>query len=191
MENPIINKLTRTFSVELPELESIDDYVDFIIPKIYKYSEDLYESDYYIETRWLEVRDDDNFLETVLHIFRDKGEYLQSVDGNIARGGWQVLDTSNTLILNQLSGNSVVRSELYDLIFLNSDFLILKKHGDQQRKGQRKYFVLANEMVARGLEWREVMDLLYNLHRGNSRSFNMILFLLLLIALIILYFSYR
>jgi hypothetical protein len=50
---------------------------------------------------------------------------------------------------------------------------ILTKHGDQARKGQRKYFCLIHERAAKTpkgqeLDWRNIMEKLFNVWRDNS-----------------------
>ncbi|MEL6923362.1 MAG: hypothetical protein AAFO94_04875 [Bacteroidota bacterium] len=165
METKFFDNLFKSFSEEMPVFEKMDEYLDKeILPKIRPWSEDLYEKEYYLDTRWLEIRDAENFHESVLHIFQKDGNYLISVDGNISKGHWKILSKSNTLILDQ--GN---RNELYDLKFLNGDFFILSKHGNQRRKNQREYFVMGRESLVSGLEWREIMDLLYSRYQNNSQ----------------------
>ena len=159
----LIDKITRSFSVELPVVQTMDDYLDNILPLIRPWSEDLYEEDYYMNIRFLEVRDDEHFHETILYIFRPKGELMVVRDGDISGARWKTLPNSNTMILD--AGN---RSELYDLAFMNSDFFILRKHGDQARKGMRKYFVLGRESLVGRLEWRDMMELMFSLYRSNS-----------------------
>jgi hypothetical protein len=181
-KNKLLDQLSKPFSLELTEHQTMDAYLDEIIPHIKPWSEDLREEEFYLDTRWLEVRDIDDFLETVLHIFRPENEYLLSIDGNITKGVWRRLETSNTFILEIGPEGAVVKSELYDLAFLNKDFFILKKHGDQQRKGKRKYFVLGREAVIRDLEWREIMDKLFNNYRNNSQF----LFFMAVVVLIII-----
>ena len=141
IDNPLLEKFTRTFSLELPPATSIDQYLDLILPEMKAHSEDLRERDTYIDTRWLEISDKDDFHEKILHIFRDENEYLYSLDGNITTGVWNVLP-KNTLIIDQMEGEEKLKSELYDLAFLNKDFFVLKKHGDQQRIGKPKYKLL-------------------------------------------------
>jgi hypothetical protein len=60
--------------------------------------------------------------------------------------------------------------EMFDLRFLNYEFLILTKHGDQARKGARRYFVLTHEPGVRHLDWRNHMERLFNIWRENSLS---------------------
>lgn len=180
-DNKLLGNLTKPFSLELMEHETMDAYLDDIIPNVKPWSEDLREEEFYLDTRWLEIRDTDDFLETVLHIFRPENEYLLSIDGNISKGIWRVLERSNTLIIELGADGAIVKSELYDLAFLNKDFFILKKHGDQKRKGKRKYFVMGREAVVRNLEWREIMDKLFGNYKNNSQF----LFLLAVVIIIV------
>ena len=164
------NDISRAFSPDLPQgLGDMYDHLDFILGKVIPYGEDLGEEHFWLGKRWKEVRDDEGFHEAILHIFNPGGEYLLSLDGNIIKGAWRKLGPYNTLII-EMAG----RSELFDLRFLNSDFLILTKHGDQGRKNQRRYFCLIHEWSAYGaggeLDWRNVMEKLFNVWRENSLS---------------------
>lgn len=188
LENKFIDRFSRAFSLELPNRETMDEYLDTIIPLVRPWGEDLYEEEYYLDVRWMEVRDDDGFHESVLHIFRDQGEYLLSIDGNIHKGVWRTLEKSNTLILEQTAGGAVVRSELYDLAFLNKDFFILRKHGDQQRKGFKKYVMMGREGYIKNLEWRDVMELLFNRYRNNTQWI-LIVTVVVILAAVFIFFS--
>lgn len=181
-DEALLDKITRSFSVEMPLGNSMDDYLDNILPLIRPWSEDIYEEDYYLNVRWLEVRDDEHFHETILHIFRPKGEYMIVRDGDINGARWKTLPNSNTIILE--SGN---RSELFDLAFMNADFFILRKHGDQGRKGMRKYFVLGRENLVARLEWRDMMELMFNLYRSNSNVIVYVAVLVVIVAAIIIF----
>jgi len=187
LDNKITENISRNFELPLPDGATMDQQLDQIIPKIRPWGEDLYEQEYYLDTRWLEIRDDEQFHESVLHIFREENEYLISIDGNITLGIWKILSKSNTFIIEKTVGDAIITSELYDLAFLNRDFFILRKHGNQLRKGGKKYFVLAREGSVRGLEWRDVMELLYNQYRNNS---TWIVALIALIVAVLLLFGY-
>lgn len=177
MKNKLGDRLSRTLEVQLPYAESLDEYLDTVVPIVRPWGEDLYESEYYEDTPWLEVRDDDTFHETVLHFFNEGGEYLVSINGNVDGGSWRFLEKSNKLLI-EIAG----QAELYELAFLNRNFFILAKHGDQRRLGAAKYFVMINERVGRRLEWREAMELLFNTYRSNN---NMYIILALVILLIV------
>jgi hypothetical protein len=160
----------RIISPELPrDLGTLDEHLDFILPQIVQYGEDLRENEYWLGKRWREVREDEGFHEALLHIFNPGGEYLIAVDGNLMKGSWRNLNQDNSMIL-EMGG----RSELFDLRFLNPDFMVLTKHGDQARKGQRRYFLLAYEPITYGkhgdLDWRNLMERMFNIWRENSLS---------------------
>ena len=80
-------------------------------------------------------------------------------------------------------------SELFDLAFLDGQFFVLIKHGDQQRFGQRKYFVMAYEAVGKHLEWHDAMLYLFNKYRNNNSFYIMVAVIILLIVAIILVLS--
>jgi len=180
MDQPKIQEIQRMFEGELPPNSSMDEYLDYILTQIRPVSEDLREVEFWLNKRWMEIREDLDFHEAVLHMFMEDGSYLISVDGNISAGAWGFLGGANSLNL-QHGG----RNELYDLAFLNDDFLILKKHGDQQRKGKKKYFILGRETSVRNLEWRDSLELLFNVYRNNSRWTTYVAAVLILIAIII------
>lgn len=181
----IFDDLARAFSDELPkELGTLDDHLDYVIKHVMPYGEDFNEEKFWVAKRWREIREDATFHESVLHIFNSGGEYLISVDGNIGKGGWRRLGSENTLIL-EFGG----KSELFDLRYLNSDFLILGKHGDQVRKGNRKYFCLVREGLANkgGMDWRNLMEALYNNYRSDSSRYSAwIMFVLVVVAIILI-----
>lgn len=187
IENPFVDKVSRSFSVELPKLETMDAYLDHIIPLIRDWGEDLREEEFYLDKRWLEIRDTDDFHESILYIFRDEEELLLSVDGNISKGIWRRLPKSNTIIIEQVVDQSIIKSELFDLAFMNGDFFILKKHGDQKRIGRKKYFVLGREKAVRGLEWKDVMESMFNLYRNNSQFIVIVVAAVVVIAIIIVF----
>lgn len=186
----IARDVSRAFSPELPdELGTLDEHLQYIIPHVIGFGEDLRETAYWHSRRWREVRDDEGFHESILHIFNPGGEYLYVMDGNIIKGSWRQLGAENTLIL-EIAG----RSELFDLRFLNAEFLILAKHGDQSRKGNRRFFCLAYEPLTRGrggdIDWRNLMERMYNIYRENSLSLWSWFFFILAIAVVI-YLSLR
>ena len=184
-----LQKVAGNFSVELPELNSLEEYVEFIVPKIRPWGEDLRETEFYVVKGgkpWLEVRDDPNFHEAVLHFFNEGGEYLTSVEGNVQRGKWRLLEGTNKILIEL--GN---KSELYELAFLSNAFFILRKHGNPNPKRKRNYLVMGYEGYIKGLEWRDYVELLFNTYRDKHRTFRTILILVVVIVLIIVLFSVR
>lgn len=190
MENKFIDQVSRTFSVELPKRETLDDYLDMVLPVVRPWGEDLRETKFYSASGgkpWLEIKDDEHFQEAVLHFFNDNGEYLQSVEGNISKGRWRLLDGTNKMILEQGGGN---RTELYELAFLTNAFFILKKHGYQTgRRGKGKYFVMGFEPYVKGIQWRDYVELIFNTYRTQQGSYQNLIIILIVIAVIVILFS--
>ncbi len=216
MDNPLQN-IDQTFELNLPEKQSLDAYLDEMLPSIRHLSEDLRETKFYAVEGgkpWMEIQDDPGFQESVLHFFNEGGEYLKSVDGNVSRGRWRLLDQTNKIIIEQGGkgggqsgsqsggrggggqhggkggGGSPSKSELYELAFLNAQFFILKKHGDQARKGRRKYFFMGYEGTVRGLGWLDCVELLFNEYRNQWTTFNTIVVAAIVIIVIIFFLSY-
>ncbi len=182
--------ISRALSPDLPqELGDMDAHLDFILPKVIPYGEDLRETHFWLDKRWKEVREEEGFHEAILHIFSPGGEYLLSIDGNLMKGTWRQLGHENALII-EMRGNS----ELFDLRFLNNEFLVLTKHGDQARKGLRRFFLLAHEPVTRSrsgdVDWRNMMEKMFNIWRENSLSIWAWIFFLGMLAAI-LYYSFK
>ena len=134
------------------------------------------------------MREEEGFHEAILHIFSEGGEYMLSIDGNLVKGNWRQLGDYNSLVV-EING----KSELFDVRFLNAEFMILSKHGDQARKGQRRYFVLVHEPASkyqgRDLDWRNIMEKLFNVWRENSLSVWAWLFFIL--AIVGIYYASR
>ena len=160
--------------------------METILPAINKYSEDLYEKEYYLNKRWLEVRDGVNFHESILHIFQEKDDYMTTIDGNVSKGKWRILEHPNLLLLERGGG------EVFEIAFLNSNFFILSKHGDQTRKKQRQYLVMGYEPIIRGLTWKEVAELLYQQHQSNKQAvlLSVVLIGLVIIAVLFYFIKY-
>ncbi len=196
MNIPFIEFLIRPIRSELPDYETLDEYIDFILPRIIPYSEDLYEEDYYTEKPWREVKDVDEQLDAILHIFKkeqsphsiktktdDQGpDYIMSINGNVQKGNWTRLEkhSSNIIILK-----TQVSYILYEKSFINGDFFILKKHGEKL-PGTKKYLVMGKEARVKNLEWREVVELLYDIYRYRIRFILFVLFIAILVFLVLI-----
>ncbi len=184
MEIKILDKVLQPLRQTLPEAQSIDEYLDKqILPRVRPWSEDLREEKFYLNKSWLEFRDDVNFHKTVLHFFNTGGEYLKSEDGEISCGKWRYLKDSNKFLVLEKD----CEGELFDLAFLDDDFFVLRKHGDQKRLGKKAYFFMIHEPLGKKTDWREAMELLFD-KAGRSIGFYVLLFiaLLLLVSIMLL-----
>lgn len=181
----VFDPLTRAMEKEdnFPDRNSLSEYLDAIIPGVSAWGEDLTETDFYVGSPWLELRDQDNFNDVVLHVFNQKNEYLRITNGDVKKGNWRLMnDGSNRMIVDFNKS-----SELYVLAYLDPPFFILRKHGDQGI-GRRKYWVMGLEGVVGGLEWREYAQLLYNSHQEESNSMlYAAIFVIVIVAVLVLF----
>lgn len=177
MESKLLDRLGQSFKVEMPKADTLDGYLDKLLPIVRSWSEDLWEEKFYLQRPWMEKKDDDRFHKTVLHFFNPDGEYLKSTDGDISAGSWRYLRGGNKFLIADEGSDG----ELYDLAFLDGQFFILKKHGDQGRLGNRKYFVLVTESLGR-YEWRDLMEMLFRKSQSNV-SFYILIAIGVVIAL--------
>ncbi len=167
---------------------NMDDFLDDLIPRIHHWSEDLAEREYYTgDYPWREVRDDDFFEESVLYFFKDENEFLFSINGNVQNGQWRALESNKILIEKNAMQHS--DSELYNMLFMNDEFMILDKPGDQRSLGKSKYLVLVREHKMRHLDWRSIMS---KLSEDHKKGFGTIIFGIMAIAVLLtLYFFWR
>lgn len=187
-----LERVNKPFNVELPEANSLDEYLDIIIPTVKAWSEDLNEDEYFLEKAWVEFRDQEDFHQTIIHIFNEESEYLKVTDGDVKQGNWTHLETSNKFLI--VDKDSDADAEMYDLAYLDDNFFILKKHGfneNLRKKGRKKYFVLVSESESGKLnrDWMQAVELLFTNYRSQNRIYLTIAGIIVLIVGIILVLS--
>ncbi len=178
--------MSESFNPTLPDVGGLMDYLDFIVPYVSDWGQDLIETEYYTEDGgkpWLEFRDQPDFQEVVIHFFNPDGEYLRSVNGNVAKGKWRLLERTNKMIIEMGGGKDKGGglNELYELVYLDSNFFILQKHGAAQ-----KYLVMGYEPVVRGMTWLDYVQALFLQYRSKHRTFILIVAMVILLGFLIL-----
>jgi hypothetical protein len=188
VENKWLEPVLRSLNVELPPRDTFEEYLDLILPEIRQWSEDLEEEHFFSMEGgkpWLEVRDEENFHNSIVHFFNPKGEYLRSIDGNVIRGKWRLLEGSNKMLIETQEKASSM--EMYELAYLDRYFFILKKHGNQARR--RNYFVMGFEPAVQGLEWRDYVEALFNIYRNRKGSYRFVIYIIAIVIVIIVLLS--
>ncbi len=176
----ILGTIFNSVSLDLPKFNTLDEGIDYVVPYVAMYGERLSDTKMYLDKRWLEVRDDVNFQENVLHVFKDGGVYMRILDGDIATGNWE-LNVGGFVL--KFAG----KHELFELVFLNDDYFILRKHGDQSAKGQRKYFFVVREGLARRKEWTDLLEILFQIYKGNSNYIAVVAMFFVVVAVIVFF----
>lgn len=192
--NRLLNAFNEARSItrqELPEAEDLQKYLDIIIPQIRHWSEDLGEGKFYTGKPWLEFRDDDDFHDQILHFFNPEGEYMRIENGDVSNGTWRLIEKMNRMIIDFES------TEMYELSFMNENFFVMQKHGDQVRLGNVKYFFMVNEITQRTfqkkarrkLEWPDAIKLLYQVKFDHNQFYQYLTVIVLVLIVIVLIYS--
>ena len=177
-----LNYVQEIYELEMPEINSLEEGVDKIHPLVKGYSEEGFASGKFLEVRWAEIHDTDNVHEAVFHLFREGGEYMVVVDGNISKGTWKTIGKS----LNLEYGG---KNELFEFLYLDDEFFIMQKHGNQARKGMKKYVIYGVEGKSAALDWRNYMQKWYDLYR-NSTSLQRNILIVVIIIILFVVFSF-
>ena len=171
------------------------EYLDHIIPLVQPWGEDIDEMEYYSQEGgkpWMEIREDDSFHDTILHFFNEGGEYLKSVNGNIMKGKWRILERSSKIIIETggvSDRDKLTASELYELAYLDSSFFILSKHGDHSKNPKRKYLTLGDERFITDLIWKDYVEALFNTYRSRAITFRFLVNAVIIFVIAIILFA--
>jgi hypothetical protein len=172
LETKLLESLTQALQVELPPANSLDDFFDAILPRIRQHSEDLREKQFYEGKHYIEIRDDDQYQHVNLHIFNAESEYIYAENGRFIAGEWRVLG-------NKLQfGESIQEGIIYELAFLDDEYLILRRHGNEQLF-ERKYLLLVIERLGKKMEWLEAGTYLYEKYRNGGFMLWVVVFLII------------
>ncbi len=177
MEGNFFDRLTSTFELELPrDLQTLEEYVEFIIPRIESWSGKIDDTKLWQERRWMEIQGKEAWDKSFIHIFMPDGEYLVFDNGIMTKRSWRLV--SGALVLDE--GRSTI---LYDIKFLSDTFLVLQQHGTKH------VFVLGDEKFVTKInfDWYNAMEELYNVYRHNSRFS---LWLIVLVFFVVMFLAY-
>lgn len=178
----------------LPDFETIDEYLDFLYPHIRYFGEDLAEMDFYLEKQWKEVQENSNDI--VVRIFKPSltpqelgtsvsvsgSNYMRIVNGAVSEGVWGIIETSNTLLIH-FGG----KYELFDLVFLDSNFFIFKKHRNQHTPIEGQKYIL---LVKEGGDIKGLMEALYDNYRDGMAKMTLLVLVLIIGVLgVVIFFA--
>ncbi|MCB0661507.1 MAG: hypothetical protein KDC24_02110 [Saprospiraceae bacterium] len=187
----LLQDIENTYRDQLPEFPTLDDYLEVLLPSIRHFSEDLNEEEFFLEKPWKEVTDEEGVFQSILHFFNAEGEYLKSIEGNVSKGHWrQMPKGSNKLLIELKENQQLVRSELFDLVYMDDDFMILRKNADAVHQKGRRFLFLANETSLGNASWKTAVEKLYHDYKGEAGSYNWLLYLVILVIVIILVYSF-
>lgn len=190
MENKLLDRIAESFNTPFPEAESMQEYLDKILPIVGSNSEDLREEDFYTNKPWVEVRDDENFHELVFHFFSplpSEGldrEYIRTIDGRAMQGMYRYV--GNKLFIGD---DGYSNTNVYELAFMDEEFMILKLLANPKKfvaENQPKYFVLTAERLGRRLEWYDLMRHLFEKYQSNNLTYYLIAIFIAIIVIMLI-----
>jgi len=175
MKLKAIDTALKLFEPEFPYQETLSDYLDMILPEVQQWSEDLEEEEYWLNTPWLEINDNDRYRK-IVHVFRPGGVYLRAEEGRVRKGKWEALEPYQKLMLTlskQQNNKKVEEYYLYNRCFLDGTFFIL------QLDDEKTYLALGHELQVGRLEWLTFVETLF--FRYNNRKDNVVLIAILIV----------
>ena len=188
MEERLLDKIAEPFNLQLPEYESLEEMIDGILPAVTQFSEPnvLPEDSPLYTLNWVKMTDKPGATQVELYNFQDygRGEIRVVTDGVVSAMAYEVEESGQRIIV----GQSVMRdSFLYELAFIDEDFLILRRHGNAANMTHR-YLFFCREAIGTRLTWNEALERLVDKYRNSQFPLLAVgLFIAALIA-VMLYF---
>ena len=207
MDDRLLDKIAEPFNLKLPEYTNMRAMIEEVLPAVERYSEPGLREEAGPLTRISWVRLTDNPGDTVLqlHRFLPGGRLDMANDGILTTTAYEILD-DDRLIIGDPVPNPAAKKEkpgkeskskppralkerfLYQLAFMDNDFLILQRHGNDANF-TNKYILYVNEPLGVRLTWDEALEKLVAKYRNNAMPWWLVLAVLLGIAAIVLYLS--
>jgi hypothetical protein len=185
MEDRLLDKIAEPFNINLPEYQSMEEMIDSILPVVKKYSEPSLEEDDapIYKVNWIKMSDQPGYNTVSLHSFNaSSGEISIANDGAMDSSSFRIINPKRIVI-----GASMYRdSFLYELSFMDNDFLIFKQHGNPANI-RTKYLFYCSEPIGTRLTWDEALEKLVGKYRDNQMPWVLILIIAALVIAAIVY----
>ena len=186
MEERLLDKIAEPFNLNLPEYTSMEQMIDEILPVVKKFSENSLEDNgedgLLFKVNWVKMSDQPGYTVVSLHAFQPGGEIRITDDGAMDVSSFKILGAKRIIIGDSMYRNSF----LYELAFLDNDFLIFKRHGNEANI-QDKYLFYCSEPIGSRLTWDEALEKLVGKYRDNQMPWLLILFVLIIVIAVIVY----
>jgi len=156
------------------------------ISRVISWSDSLDDRDIYLDKKWVEIDLDGGETQSIQHIFKEDDVYIFSLNGNIVKGFWQTIDGDTSVIIEQYDTESNNRqSYLFDLLFLNKQFMVLKKNG-KNIPFDKRYLFLTRDNWEDPLTFDEGIEELRHI-KSSSNILYLIGIIIVLAVLALLY----
>ena len=186
MDDRLLDKLAEPFNLKLPEYTSMHEMIEEVLPAVRRFSEPALDADDspLFRNNWVRMTDNvgDNVVH--LHTFQSNGNIRVANDGELDSYVYELVNSKRIII-----GESLHRgSFLYELAFMDNDFLILKRHGNDANF-ENKYLFYAVEHIGTRLTWDEALEKIVAKYRNSEMPWGLVVVVLLVMVALLLYFS--
>lgn len=184
MNDRLLDRIAEPFNVNLPEYPTMEAMIDSLLPVVKKFSEtSLNDTDSPLyRVNWVRMSDQPGYNRISLYNFDSRGEISIANDGEMDVSSYEIVTDKRIII-----GASKYRdSFLYELAFLDNDFLILVRHGNRANI-KKPYLFFCSEPLGKRLTWDEALEKLVGKYRDNQMPWLLILIVVLLVAAAIIY----
>lgn len=178
MDDRLLDRIAEPFNVNLPEYQSMEEMIDSVLPVVKKFSETSLEDEDspLFKVNWIRMSDKPGYNRISMHSFTERGEISIANDGEMESSSFEILNAKRIVI-----GASKYRdSFLYELAFLDNDFLIFKQHGNPANIKTR-YLFFCSEPIGTRLTWDEALEKLIGKYRDNQMPWVLILIIIVLV----------
>ncbi len=189
MEDRLLDKIAEPFNLQLPEYPSMEAMIDGILPALrgaseYTLDEEDPDNPLY-RTTWALLSDTPGMTKVIIYNFNQMGNIEVSTDGEVSNSSFDIKSATRMSL-----GDSPHRgSILYNLVFLNYDYLILARHGNRENFKGAAYVVFCTEPIGTRLKWDEALERLVARHRDSNFPIGIII-AFLAVTLALLYFFF-
>lgn len=143
------------------------DLLNKIFNRIKTSGSTIIDTNYLRDNSWFHVTQDINHVKTV-YIFRNNGDLLVSRNGEITKAKWENLTHSTNSLIIDIAD----KSQLFNILYLTSEYLVIQKDGTDSIevfiKQQRYQSKLPKELAENTIEF-VFRDLNENLNQGNKQ----------------------
>ena len=189
MDDRLLDRIAEPFNANLPEYKTMEQMLNEILPAVKPFSEpSLTSSEKLLNVEWVKMTDKPGETQLILYRYRASGEIRISVDGDMDSLSYTILeDNPKRVVIGQ---NMYRDSKLYNLAFLDNDFLILKRHGNQDNiSAKDRYLMFCSEPIGTRLTWDEALEKLVVKYRNNAMPWGWIMLVLGVILALVFYLA--
>jgi hypothetical protein len=188
MDDRLLDKIAEPFNLQLPEYATLEEMIDGILPAVARFGEaDLAEENSPLYTvNWVRMSDRPGATAVELYVFQgyERGEIRVVTDGVVDAQAYEVEEGGRRIII----GQSIMRdSYLYELAFIDEDFLILRRHGNAANMKHR-YLFFCREAIGTRLTWNEALERLVDKYRNSQFPLLAVGLLVAAVIAVLLYF---